>query len=226
MHEQIPTPIILNTQQPATASVIWLHGLGADGHDFVPIVPNLNLAKDLAIRFIFPHAPIIPISINQGYQMRAWFDIQEISPRVRIDEAGIAKSLNYVQSLIAHEMSQGIPSERIILAGFSQGAVIAMQTGLCYAKPLGGILALSGFMPHLDNVLAHASPANKSTSIFMGHGTEDTLVPIVLGKSTYETLKYHGYQVSWHEYAMAHGVCLEETQAIGQWIQQVLNPLS
>ncbi len=226
MHEHtLPPPIILEPSQPAHASIIWLHGLGADGNDFVPIVPALQLPKELAVRFIFPHAPIMPITINQGYKMRAWFDIKEISPRVTIDEAGISQSMQYVNTLIEGEIARGIPSEHIILAGFSQGAVIAMQTGLCYQRSLAGIIALSGFMPHLDQLLQQVNPANGQIPIFMAHGCDDTLVPMMLGKSSYEILKHHGYDITWHEYPMAHGVCPEETHAIGQWIQQVLNPV-
>lgn len=203
---------------PATKSVIWLHGLGADGSDFVSIVPELKLPTSSAVRFIFPHAPIMPVTINNGYEMRAWFDIYDLAIAKRIDEAGIAQSVKTIDSLIENEVARGIATENIILAGFSQGAVIALTAGLTYPKKLGGIMALSGYLPLADKVLQHASAANQSIPIFIAHGTEDPIVPYALGKGTYVALQQAGYPVSWHSYDMPHCVCAEEIKDISHWI--------
>lgn len=213
--------IEINPDAPVRRSVIWLHGLGADGSDFVPIVPELQLPKALGVRFIFPHAPVMPVTVNNGYPMRAWFDIYELAMQAKIDEKGIASSVSALERMIAHEESHGIPSTHIILAGFSQGAVIALQTGLCYEKPLGGICALSGYLPLADKVLKNSSKANKNIPIFIAHGTEDTLVPFALGKATSSVLKEAGYPVNWNHYAMTHSVCAEEIRDIGEWIRRV-----
>lgn len=213
--------IELSPDTTPKATVIWLHGLGADGADFVPIVPELHLPSSLAIRFIFPHAPIMPVTINGGYEMRAWFDIYGAKIDSKIDEAGMAGSVAIVQQLIAQEVEKGIATENIILAGFSQGAVIALQTGLCYPKPLAGILALSGYLPNAASVLQGASEANRSIPIFIAHGTEDTIVPHALGQATRMGLEQAGYAVSWHSYPMAHSVCGEEIGDISAWLQRV-----
>ena len=220
IQEQLIDSVELNPEQTATHSVIWLHGLGADGTDFVPMVPELKLPAALPVRFIFPHAPIMPITINNGYKMRAWFDIHDISSRAKIDEAGIFNAKLLLENLIEREINRGISTENIILAGFSQGAVVALMTGLAYPKRLGGIIALSGFMPLADKIMAMANPINQSTPIFVAHGTQDALVPFALGETTYQLLKKAGYRVSWHAYPMGHSVCGEEVGEISRFMQQ------
>lgn len=208
---------------PSGKSVIWLHGLGADASDFVPIVPELRLPADLPIRFIFPNAPVMPVTINNGYEMRAWYDITSLALTGEIDIEGIDNSTRLVQQLIEREIARGVRPENIVLGGFSQGAVMSLATGLRYEKPLGGILALSGYLPFTKEVLqATASPANKSIPIFLGHGTEDMVVPYVLGKATYAILQELDYNVTWHSYSVAHSVNLEEINDVSQWLQRVL----
>lgn len=213
--------ITITPNKNAALVVIWLHGLGADGHDFVPIVPELQLPPSLPVRFIFPHAPIMPVTVNGGYAMRAWYDIYGVSIDTKIDAAGITNSVRQLEQYIAHEIEQGIPTANIVLAGFSQGAVIALTTGLGYTQTLGGIIALSGYLPLADHVLQHANPANMSTPIFLAHGTQDTIVPFKLGEMTREHLEKAGYKVSWHDYPMPHSVCNEEIRDISQWLQSI-----
>jgi len=202
-------------------SVIWLHGLGADGSDFVPMVSELNLPNELGVRFIFPHAPVQAITMNQGYQMRAWFDIYEMSLSAEIDELGISNSVKQVEHLIAQETAKGISTSEIILAGFSQGAVIALTTGLTHAKKLGGIIALSGYLPLAEKVIINSSEANKDIPIFIAHGTDDNVLPYALGKNTYVALENAGYPVDWHSYVMNHSVCSQEIQDIKKWLQDI-----
>jgi len=212
--------IEIDAPQPKS-SVIWLHGLGADGSDFVPIVPELRLPESLGMRFVFPHAPVMPITMNQGYEMRAWFDIFELSIQAEIDETGISRSVEMVHRLIQQEISRGIPTNRIFLAGFSQGSVIALTTGLSYASPLGGVIALSGYLPLAEKVLQHAHPVNSQLPIFIAHGMDDTVLPYALGKATYVALQQAGYPVDWHSYQMAHTVCAEEVADISSWLQNI-----
>jgi len=199
-------------------SVIWLHGLGADGHDFTSLVPQLNLPPHLPLRFIFPHAPLKPVTINNGYVMRAWFDIYSMQIDQRIDLAGIADSVKFVEQLIENEQSKGIASEKIIVAGFSQGAVIALTAGLQYSKKLAGVIALSGYLPNAAQVLSNKSQANQDLPVFLAHGSEDTVVPFMLGKITEAALKENGIPVDWHSYAMPHTVCHEEIRDITAWL--------
>lgn len=206
---------------PAKKTVIWLHGLGADGNDFVPIVPELKLPASLGVRFLFPHAPIMPVTINSGYQMRAWYDIVSLSLDQHIDQTSMTKSVRLIGQIIEQEINRGIAIENIMLAGFSQGAVIALMTALFYPKRLAGIIALSGYLPMMNEALAKTSPVNKSIPIFMGHGTEDGVVPLNLGKAAYLTLQAAHYNVSWHSYPMAHAVCMEEIQDLSRWLQEV-----
>ncbi len=201
------------------ACVIWLHGLGADGSDFEPIVPELNLPD---VRFIFPNAPLKPVTINNGYVMRAWYDITSMSIDQRIDETGIHHSVSQLTDLILHQMESGIPSEKIILAGFSQGAVIALTTGLKFEKPLGGILALSGYFPFAEQVIENANPEKRKMPIFIAHGTEDTIVPYRIGKASYEALNTHQFFVTWHSYAMGHSVCNPEIRDISDWLKKAI----
>jgi len=223
MHQQETTPerVILHPANPAKRCIIWLHGLGADGNDFAPIVPELNLSNALNIRFVFPHAPIMPVSVNGGYEMRAWFDIYDTSLTARIDVAGIEASTTLLNHFIAAEVASGIPASHIILAGFSQGAVIALTAGLTYPERLGGIMALSGFLPHPEGVLPRASLANKDIPIFIAHGRQDGILPFGLGEKTAQLLSGEGYPVSWHAYDMAHSVCIEEMGDIGRWVEGV-----
>lgn len=212
------TSIELSPIVPAKGSVIWLHGLGADGHDFVPIVPELKLPHSLPLRFIFPHAPIRPVTLNNGFPMRAWFDIYSMNINQRIDEEGITASVKSVHDLIEHEKSLGISTENIVLAGFSQGSVIALQTGLNYPEPLAGVIALSGFLPNAEQIITGLSTSRKSLPIFIAHGSQDTVVPCMLGKITADVLMQAGYSVTWREYAIAHTVCAEEVDDIAQWL--------
>lgn len=199
---------------PALGSIVWLHGLGADGHDFTSIVPQLNLP----LHFVFPHAPLKPVTINNGYVMRAWFDIYSMQINQRIDTIGIADSVKIVEQLIENEQRKGIPTEKIILGGFSQGSVIALMTGLSYSKKLGGIIGLSGYLPNAAQVLANKSQANQAIPVFLAHGTEDAIVPFILGKKTEAALKQHGIPVTWHDYPMPHSVCTQEIQDILNWL--------
>jgi phospholipase/carboxylesterase len=199
-------------------SVIWLHGLGADGADFVPIVDELHLPKTAGIRFIFPNAPVIPITINNGHEMRAWYDIASATIEGIADKPGIEKSMAQVERLIEKEVERGIPVSNIILGGFSQGAAIALTTGLRYRQALGGVIALSGYLPLIEDTLRHASAANRHLPIFLAHGTIDPIVPFDLGKAAYMYLQKEGYPVSWHAYPIAHTVCVEEVSAISRWL--------
>ncbi|MDN3516655.1 dienelactone hydrolase family protein [Aquisalimonas lutea] len=208
----------------AKASVIWLHGLGADGHDFEPIVPELRLPASLPVRFIFPHAPVRPVTLNGGMAMRAWYDIIALGGNAQQDEQGIRQSEAQVHALIRRENERGIATGRIVLAGFSQGGAVALHTGVRYPEQLAGIMGLSTYLPLADSVAAERSGANAQTPVFMAHGTEDPVLPIQLGQRSHEHLQALGYAVEWHDYPMQHAVCLEEIQAIGAWLQQVLAP--
>ena len=218
-----PTPPIeIETAPQPTASVIWLHGLGADGRDFVPIVPELRLPSDLAIRFVFPHAPHRPVTINRGYVMRAWYDIAETEFGRQEDEAGIRESEQTVRGLIQRETERGIASERIVLAGFSQGGAVVLHTGLRLPQRLAGILALSTYLPLADTLKAEAHPANDDVPIFMAHGTDDPIIPLALGESSADLLTRRGANLEWRTYEMEHSVCLDEIQDIAGWLTRVL----
>lgn len=212
--------IIVNPAKPAIGSVIWLHGLGADGNDFLSIVPELQLPDTMPLRFIFPHAPMRPVTINNGYVMRAWFDIYSMKLD-RLDKEGVNESIKLLQHYIEQEEQAGIPTDKIVLAGFSQGSVIALCTGLQYPKKLAGIMALSGMLPEAEQVLENASQANRSIPIFIAHGTEDTMVPFALGEITQTVLTQHDYPVSWHHYAMPHSVCSDEINDIAAWLKKL-----
>ena len=206
----------------ATASVIWLHGLGADGHDFVPIVPDLRLPAALGVRFVFPHAPVRAVSLNQGLQMRAWYDIKVLSVDSSEDADGIADSAARVDEYLRRERSQGIAANRIVLAGFSQGGAMALHSGLRWAEPLAGILALSTYLPLRHLLAAEASAANHKTPILMCHGRNDPVVAVQYGQLSRDTLRQQGYAVQWKEYAMQHEVCATEIDDIAAWLMQVL----
>ncbi len=199
------------------AAVVWMHGLGADGHDFEPIVPELGLPPDLPVRFVFPHAPMRPVTINQGYVMRAWYDVRADAGERREDEAGVRESHRQIAALIAREAARGIPAGRVLLAGFSQGGAMALHVGLRHPERLAGVIALSCFLPLADRVAAEASPDNRATPILMAHGTQDPLIPVTRGRQARDLLTRLGYQVAWHEYPMPHAVCADEIALIGRW---------
>lgn len=205
------------------AVVIWLHGLGDSGNGFAPIVPEFKLPADSTIRFIFPHAPLRPITVNNGMTMRAWYDISSLDFSNRADVAGVKDSAQKVEKLIEAEIASGIPSERILLAGFSQGGVIAMHLGTRYSKKLAGIMALSTYMSQPEKLSAEAHAANKSTPIFCAHGQQDEVVPMFLGHAAYKVLAENGYPVVWKDYLMQHNVCMQELTDISQWIQKTLS---
>ena len=204
-------------------SIIWLHGLGADGHDFENIGQELHLKVEPHIHYIFPNAPIQPVTINGGMEMRAWYDILEKTLDTKVDIEGIHQSANLVEKLITQEIEKGIPSEHILLAGFSQGGVIALQTGLNYPKKLAGIVALSTYFPTIDNLISQPSIANKTTPIFMGHGILDSVVNIETGKAVYNKLNELQYNIEWHDYLMEHSICIEEIHRISTFINNVFN---
>ena len=217
----LPHIELVTGAEPA-GTVIWLHGLGADGWDFVPIVRELPLPEDLALRFIFPHAPMQPVTINNGMEMRAWYDIA-MSDIARLpDEKGIRESQAAVERLIARERSRGVEASRIVLAGFSQGGAIALQAGLRHANRLAGIVALSTYLPLEESLDAEASAANKTTAIFMAHGTDDPIVPHRLADLSRLSLGKRGYDVEWHDYPMPHAVCAEEVEAVSAFLGRVL----
>ena len=213
--------IELNTGLDPVGTIIWMHGLGADGNDFVPVVKELGLPDNLPLRFIFPHAPMRPVTINAGHVMRAWYDIIEISAVERkVDEAGIRESQRAIEPLIEREISRGIPANKIVLAGFSQGGAIALQTGLRYPQALAGILALSTYLPLASSLEVEASSANRSIPIFMAHGEQDTVIPISIAENSFKELGRLGYKADWHEYPMPHSVSMEEIENIGAWLKQ------
>ena len=219
-NQMLPTVEVVTGEKP-TATVIWLHGLGADGHDFEPIVPELGLPADLHLRFVFPHAPSMPVSINGGYIMPAWYDIRHTDIGYEQDEKGIIDSSRMIQLLIDREEMHGIASNRIILAGFSQGAAMALHVGLRQGEPLAGIMALSGYLPLAEKIEKEHCPKTKSSSIFMAHGINDPVVPFALGDNSHRKLESLGYSVEWHSYPMEHSVCQEEIVKIGQWITSI-----
>lgn len=214
--------VIVEEKGTHTGSIIWLHGLGADGYDFEPIVPELGLAADSGIRFIFPNAPMMPVTINGGMTMRAWYDVRSANLREFEDEVTIVKSATLVDQYITHEIENGINADRIILAGFSQGGAIALHCGLRFAQSLAGIMALSTYLPLPQKLEGEANVANRATPIFMGHGLYDPVITVDQGRNSSRALEAAGYNVEFNEYTMEHAVCLEEIKAIGAWIKQRL----
>lgn len=203
---------------PAPAwSVIWLHGLGADANDFVPLVPEL-LRKDWpAIRFVFPNAPVRAVTINNGVRMRAWYDIVDFDLANRADEAGVLESVAQIDALIEREATRGIPASRVILAGFSQGGAVALATGLRRRVPLAGLVALSTYLPAARNAGAALVDGAARQPVFMAHGTQDPVVPLGAGEQSAEWLRQAGFDIAWHQYPMPHSVCAEEIAALGDW---------
>ncbi len=210
----------IEPNEPASASVIWLHGLGADGHDFEPIVPELRLPESLPIRFIFPHAPAVPVTINGGMVMPAWFDIRGMDLDTAVDEADILTSVSATRALIEREIARGIPSERIVLAGFSQGGTIALHAALSHPEKLAGLMVLSSFFAAPNALAPH--PANRNIPIHVFHGTEDPMAPETLGQQTVAALQAMGYSPAYKTYPMPHAVCPEEIADISRWLQSVL----
>ena len=209
---------------PATANacVIWLHGLGADGNDFVPIVPELGLGEAHTVRFVFPNAPSRPVTVNNGMAMPAWYDIKGVDIADKQDADGIAATADQINELIARELQAGIRPERIVLAGFSQGGAIALHVGLRQHARLAGVMALSTYLPLHDRLADEAAAESADVAVFMAHGTEDPVVPITLGQTSRDQLETAGYHVAWHEYPMAHQVCLPEIATIGRWLRERL----
>lgn len=222
MTDTPPPPLEATTGDSPRASVIWLHGLGADGYDFLPIVDQLDLAGLVDLRFVFPHAPLLPVTLNNGCVMPAWYDVIAIRADAPEDEAGIRASARTLETLIAREGARGIPAHRIVLAGFSQGGVIALHTALRHERRLAGALILSSYLALPDRLAAEASTANRDLPIFMAHGTLDNIVPESLARRSERRLTELGYEVEWHDYAMAHSVCPEEIADIGNWLKRVL----
>jgi len=217
-------PLVINTGvHKPDACVIWLHGLGADGHDFEPIVPELRLDPGLNLRFLFPHAPMMPVTINQGFVMRAWYDIRGADIDAEPDEKGIRASAELVGELIDSQIEEGIAPERIVLAGFSQGGAIVLQAGLRYPARLAGIMALSTYLPLAESLAAEKSEDNADTAIFLAHGSADPVVPLALAHASHKQLDQQGYSVEGHEYSgLAHGVSEQEIFHIAEWLEKVL----
>ncbi|HAC34656.1 MAG TPA: carboxylesterase [Gammaproteobacteria bacterium] len=218
--------ITVEPDTTAEYAVIWLHGLGASGHDFEPIVPELKLPAQLAVRFIFPHAPQRPVTINNGMVMPAWYDITGLDFDKRADLESFAASGELVEAFITSQLQLGIPANKIILAGFSQGGALALHTGLRYPQRLGGVMALSTYLATGDSLPEEAAPANRDTPVLYAHGLRDPMIPIAQATRSRDRLKELGYQVEWHQYMMDHSVCLEEIGDISRWLQRCFSVAS
>jgi len=214
--------IQIETNDNPEIAIIWMHGLGADGNDFVPMVRELDLDGLPGIRFIFPHAKTMPVTINNGYVMRSWYDITGLELTRREDENGLRASQKDIEAFIEREKARGIPASRIILAGFSQGCAMTIQTGLRHQEQLAGLLCLSGYVPLSAKLATERTDASKGTPIFMAHGRYDNVVPFNRAEASRDLLVSLGYQLEWHEYAMQHTLCLEEVQHISAWLKKVL----
>jgi len=221
----LPETVELETGSDPVGSVIWLHGLGADGHDFEPIVPELRLPETLPLRFVFPHAPVRPVTINGGMPMRAWYDIYSLDAQGRSDEDGIRESSALLNALIEREISRGVDASRIVLAGFSQGGAIAIHSATRATTRYAGLMALSTWLPlpnaFVEEVVDPPDAGDTSLPIFMAHGSFDPVLPIHMGKASAELLTSNGFDVEWHEYPMAHQVCFEEISDIRNWLVSV-----
>jgi phospholipase/carboxylesterase len=220
---ELPECVELETGPHPVASIIWLHGLGADAHDFEPIVPELRLPPTLPIRFVFPNAPVRPVTMNNGYPMRAWFDLVKIGMQQPRDQAGMQASRATLETLIARENARGIPAARIVLAGFSQGGAVALYTGLQYRERLAGIMALSTYLPLVDGFEFALNPANVSVPVFYAHGTQDPVVPLQLAEITRNELTARGCSILWHTYPMPHAVHPQEIQHLRAWLISILS---
>jgi phospholipase/carboxylesterase len=219
-----PDTVEVEPSRPADASVVLLHGLGADGHDFESLVPELRLPAGSAIRWVFPHAPVQPVTLNGGMRMRAWYDILGLDRRAAQDERGIRASAATAAALVERERERGVSADRIVLAGFSQGGAIALFAGLRHPQRLAGILALSTYLPLDTSLPAEAHPANAAVPVFQAHGRFDTVVPLALGQGTRDLLAARGYDVDWRTYPMPHSLCAEEIGDIQTWLLKVLPP--
>lgn len=215
-------PIVLETGPHPDAAVIWLHGLGADGHDFESIVPALALPEPLAVRFIFPNAPVRPVTLNNGMAMRAWYDIIALGGGAREDEEGIRASGDAVQAMIDEQIASGIEAGRIVVAGFSQGGAIALYAGARSKQRLAGVMALSTYLVLADKLAGEKSAENQDVPVLMVHGLHDQVVPLDRGRMAHEALKAQGYEVQWEDYPMGHEVCMPEVEKISEWLQRVL----
>jgi phospholipase/carboxylesterase len=214
----------IEPRRPADAAVLWMHGLGADGHDFESLVPELRLQAELAVRFVFPHAPIRPVTINGGQRMRAWYDIAGFDRRAPQDEAGIRESAAAIGALVRRERERGIGAERIVVAGFSQGGAMALFVGPRWPERLGGVMALSSYLLLPDTLAEEAHPANVATAFFQAHGSFDTVVPQPLGEQARETLRALGYDVDWRSYPMPHSLCAQEVEDVREFLLRALPP--
>ena len=212
----------IEPEGPADAAVVLMHGLGADGHDFETLVFELKLPSTSATRWVFPHAPIRPVTLNGGMPMRAWFDIIGLDRRSEEDEAGIRESAEGIRALVAREKERGVPADRIVLAGFSQGGAMALHTAVREPERLAGVVALSTYLPLAGMLEAEAHPANAATPIFQAHGSDDPIVPLTLGEVSRDRLRAQGYEVDWRTYPMPHSVCGEEVADLREWLLGVL----
>ncbi len=210
----------IETGEKPSISVIWLHGLGADGFDFAPIVPELIRKNWPAIRFVFPHAPVRAVTINNGFRMRAWYDIKSFDFNQRADETGVRESMMQVETLIARENDRGVASSKIFLVGFSQGGAVALAAGLRREAGIAGIVALSTYLPMSDTTANEITPAGKNTPVFFAHGSADPVIPVDIGKASYFALAKMGVETRWQEYPMQHGVCAEEISDLANWLDQ------
>jgi len=222
MNEPLLPCIEIEPPVPARAAVIWLHGLGADGHDFEGVAAQLALPADAAIRFIFPHAPEMPVTLNNGYVMRAWYDIYSLDLSGGEDEAGIRASEERVRALVAREVARGVPPARVVLAGFSQGGAVVLHTGLRYGERLGGIMALSTYLPLHAKLVDERRAESAETPVFVGHGRFDSVIPERAGRHAAETLSEWGMRCEYRDYPMDHSVCVEELEQIRDWLVRVL----
>lgn len=219
MTQQLLPYVEINPTAAPDACVIWLHGLGDSGHGFAPIVPELKLPESLSVKFLFPHAPERPITINNGMRMRAWYDIKSLDFESRADLEGVKASAEQVEQLIEAQIESGIPSERIILAGFSQGGVIALHLAPRFAHKLAGVLALSTYMCEPSLLSNEAKDINRDTPIMMAHGEQDEVVPVFMGNAAFKTLSECGFNATWQTYTMQHNVCMQELNDISAWLQ-------
>jgi phospholipase/carboxylesterase len=211
--------VLAPAEGAADAAVIWMHGLGADGHDFVPLIPELALPESARVRFVFPHAPVRPVTVNAGYAMRAWYDIRELTPEGRDDETGLEEARACIEGHIADERSAGIKAQRIMLAGFSQGGAVALHAGLRHAETLGGIIALSCYLPLRAHLARELHPANRETPILMCHGREDEVVLHAFGAQSRDVMLAAGLKVEWRQYSVGHGLCIPEIFDIAAWLK-------
>jgi phospholipase/carboxylesterase len=218
-NEKLLDSVVIEPKGEHKATIIWLHGLGDSGNGFAPIAPELKLPDSLGVKFIFPHAPVRPVTINNGMAMRAWYDIKSMDMESRADLEGVLESSAQVEQLIEAEIAAGIDSSNIMLIGFSQGGVISLHLGTRYTKPLAGIVALSTYMCNAQSLQKEKSAENQNTPVFFAHGQQDEVVPLFLGNAAYQTMQQNGYKIEWKEYVMQHNVCLPEINDISQFIQ-------